>query len=158
MIENLAVTLVQLSPIRVAYLRHVGPYQECGRIFAKLMTWAGPKGLIRPGRRIIGASWDDPSIVPASQLRYDCCIEVDDSFKSIDSVLIQTLAGGEYAQYRHIGPYSGLSAAFSRIFREWMPLAGRQPRGGACLEIYSGQDCRTTPPEELITDLLVPLR
>lgn len=158
MIDHLEVTTIQISPIRVAYLRHIGPYQECGTVFKKLMAWAGPKGLIRPGRRVIGASWDDPAAVPAAQLRYDCCIEVDDSFKPVDSVMVQALPGGEYAVYRHIGPYSGLSAAFGRIFREWMPQAGRQPRGCACLEIYSHQDCRITPPEELITDLFVPLR
>ena len=34
---------------RVAFLRHVGPYTECGPTFQKLGMWAGPRGLFGPG-------------------------------------------------------------------------------------------------------------
>ncbi|HOD67056.1 MAG TPA: GyrI-like domain-containing protein [candidate division Zixibacteria bacterium] len=148
----------RLNPIRVAYMRHIGPYHEVGPTFTRLCQWAGERGLSRSGLRLIGASWDNPAVVPAALLRYDACIEVEEDFHPVDEIPVQTFPGGEYAVYRHVGPYSGLAEAFRRLLYEWLPSSGRHSRGGACLEIYAPQDHAVTPPAELITDLLIPVR
>ena len=47
------VEIKRFPPQRVAFMRHVGPYSEVGRVWGKLMAWAGPRGLIGPD----GSPW-----------------------------------------------------------------------------------------------------
>ena len=66
---------------RVAFLRHVGPYQAVGPTFQRLAGWAGSRGLFGPGTLMLGICHDDPDVTPADKIRYDCCITVDDRFQ-----------------------------------------------------------------------------
>ena len=42
------VRIEKLEPIRVAYMRHTGPYQECGKVWQKLETWMKEKNYFYP--------------------------------------------------------------------------------------------------------------
>jgi len=48
------VVVKDIPELQVAYVRHIGPYKGdselFGKLFEKLMTWAGPRDLIRPPR------------------------------------------------------------------------------------------------------------
>ena len=78
------------KPLRVACVRHVGPYQECGKAWQTLMAEAGKLDLIRPGVLHIGVGHDSPDVTPASELRYDACITVDDSFQPSGAIGVQS--------------------------------------------------------------------
>src|SRR5262249_53835150 len=43
-----------LPPRRVAFVRHVGPYNEVGPTFGRFMAWAGPRGLLGPATQVLG--------------------------------------------------------------------------------------------------------
>jgi AraC family transcriptional regulator len=144
------------KPMRVVYVRHVGPYQECGKAWQTLMAGAGKLGLIRPGVLHIGVGHDSPDVTPANELRYDACLTVDDQFQATAELSVQELAGGEYAVVTHRGSYAGLPDAYRWIFRDWLPTSGRAVRHVPLFEIYLN-DPNSTPEADLVTEIHVPL-
>jgi AraC family transcriptional regulator len=150
------VKIENLKPVRVAYMRNLGPYSTCGQTWEKFNRWMREKKIPWRGKLIIGASWDDPRKTSPEKIRYDCCLEVDHDFQPDDQVSVMEIKGGEYAVYRLIGSYDEIAPAFQRLSMEWFPQSGRKSSGDPCLEIYRS-DHDTTPPDELITDICVPL-
>jgi len=74
--DPLQVEVKEIPPMRVIFLRHVGPYSEVGATWARLMSWAGPRGLLGPGMKTIGIVQDDPAVTAADKIRYDACVVV----------------------------------------------------------------------------------
>ncbi len=146
----------QLSPLRVAFLRHVGPYDEVGKTWEGLCDWAGEHCLFGPDVQLFGASYDDPEITPADKLRYDACLTVSDSVTGEGEIGVQTIGGGEYAVALHEGPYSSLTETYAEIFGRWLPGTGREPGPAPCLEFYLN-DPDSTVPEDLFTEVWVPI-
>jgi AraC family transcriptional regulator len=147
-----------MDPTRVAFVRHFGPYEEVAGTWQQLCAWAGPKGLLGPDSRMFGVCHDDPDITPAGEIRYDACIEVRDGVGPDGGVGVQTVAGGAYAVATHRGPYTGLADTYRALMGRWMPAHGHVPATDRpCLEFYRN-DPNTTPPEELVTDVWVPVR
>ena len=66
-----------LPPMRVVFRRHVGPYNEVGATWGRLMAWAGMRGLLGPGMKMIGIVHDDPDVTPADKVRYDAALAVN---------------------------------------------------------------------------------
>ncbi len=151
------VTVVTLAPVHVVFIRHIGPYMECGKAWEALSRWAGAHGLFAHAPRAFGLSYDDPTSVPAEKLRYDACMTAPVGFAVDGQVEAQDILGGEYARHRMVGPFSGLGPSFARMLHEWMPGSGWTLRAGAFAEEYVS-DPRSTPEAELITDLYIPVR
>ncbi|MBI9080198.1 MAG: AraC family transcriptional regulator [Pseudodesulfovibrio sp.] len=61
---TLEVRVEELKPMKVAFVRHIGPYMECKTAWDTLCTWAEPKGLFRANTKFIGISHDDPTVTP----------------------------------------------------------------------------------------------
>ncbi len=155
--ETLDVEIRKIPAKRVAYVRHVGPYQECGKAWETLCSWMGSQGLMRPGMEMMGLSYDDPDITDPERLRYDACASVDVDFEPEGSVGKKTVRGGDHAIYRHRGPYEKLSESYRRLYGEWLPQSGREAADAPCVEVYYN-DPDSTPPDELETDILLPLQ
>jgi AraC family transcriptional regulator len=145
-----------LPPRRVAFLRHVGPYQAVGPTFGRLAGWAGPRGLFGPGTLMLGICHDDPDVTPADKIRYDCCITVDDRFQPEGEVGVQTVAGGEYAVLTHRGPYERLNESYRWLYGTWLPTSGREPGHAPPFEVYRNSPGDVAP-EDLLTEICVPL-
>lgn len=154
--ETLEARIEEREPVRVAFARHVGPYAEVGGAWQRLMMWAGPRGLCGPSMRTFGMCHDDPEVTPPERLRYDACIVVGADFQGDGDVGAQNIAGGDYAIARHAGPYTSLSETYAALMGRWIPEQGRTMANGPCLEVYLN-DPRSTPPEQLLTDVCVPL-
>lgn len=151
------VQVKQLKPMRVAYIRHLGPYEECGKVWDKLFDWAADKGIYPKSTFWIGASYDDPENTPPEKLRYDACVIVSNEIGADDTVQIQELPGGRFASTVHKGAYRNMGQTFRTMFQEGLPKAGLNWRKGPCLEFYTGEyDDR--PEEDLITELYVPVK
>ena len=150
------VAVRRLQPLRVAYVRHIGPYDQVGAAWSKLMMWAGPKRLLGPNMVRLGIPHDDPEITPPERLRYDAALAVPDSATGSGEVAIQEVAGGEYAVAIHRGPYDRMGQTYAALCGQWLPASGREARDAPPLEIYRiafGQ----APPEEFVTEICVPL-
>lgn len=150
------VEIRRIEEMRVAYLRHVGPYQECGSAWERLMLWAGPKGLMGAGTMCIGLCHDDPEITPPHQIRYDACITVDPGFTTEGEVLVKVIDGGDHAVTTHFGPYTDFGETYSKLMGQWAPRHGRRLRQAPCLEVYLNSP-EETEPEDLLTDIYLPL-
>jgi AraC family transcriptional regulator len=150
------VRIESVPMMRVAFVRHTGPYNQCGQAWQRLFAWAGPRGLCGPHMKTLGIGHDDPRVTPAEKLRYDACLVVDGHVQPEGEVGVQEIGGGEHALTTLRGPYERLGETYARLCGEWLPASGREPRAAPPFEVYrnSPQD---TPPEELLTDIYLPL-
>ncbi len=150
------VSLREVQPMSAIFVRHTGHYSECGQAWDRLLTWAGARGLLGPGVRFIGICHDDPEVTPPERLRYDACVTVGDIAGVEDDVGRQVIGGGLYAMATHVGPYDRLGEIYARLCGEWVPRSGYELRSAPCLEEYLNSP-ESTAPEDLITDIYIPL-
>ncbi len=151
------VRLETRTPLRVAFMRHVGPYADVGGSWMQFMTWAGMRGLLNAAPTLLGVVHDDPEVTPPDKVRYDACIPVDDRFVAEGDIGVQTIEGGEYAVATHRGPYRKLGETYARLCGEWLPASGRELRACPSFEVYRNSPMSAAP-EELLTDIYLPLQ
>lgn len=154
--QAMNVQIKRIEPMRVAFMRNIGPYSSCKHTWDKFMTWVGPKGLITPQTVFLGICHDDPEVTPPEKIRYDACMTVDEDFSPQGDVGVQVIPGGDYAVMTHIGPYDNLGDTFAAICGQWGPQSGREFRSSPCFEIYFNSP-DDTKPQDLRTDVYVPL-
>ena len=154
--KAMKVEILEIQSIKVAFVRHVGPYDQCGRAWEKLCTWAGPNGYLRPGVKFIGLCYDDPDVTPPDKIRYDACLTVDESCKPDGEIGIQIIEGGLYAMATHEGSYNKLSETYAQLCGQWVPQNGYEIRSLPSFEVYLN-DPNSTPEAELLTDVHVPI-
>lgn len=149
-------TIQTLAPLRVACIRKIGPYEECGPVWEKLTGLLGPDGHLGPGTQMIGIGYDDPDTTPATEIRYDAAVTVTDDFEAFDKITIREIAGGRYAVTTHEGPYEQLKHTYRELFGTWVPQSGHELANAPCFEIYLN-DPTATDPTDLLTDIYLPL-
>jgi AraC family transcriptional regulator len=155
--KNMEVKIEHKEPIRVAFMRHVGPYGEVGATWNKLLPSLGKEGLLGGDSLFIGICHDDPEVTPQDRIRYDACVSVDETFVPEGEIGVQVIPGGEYAITTHFGPYQKLGETYTKLLGQWLPRSGRELRSAPCFEVYLN-DPQSTEPEDLITDIYAPLQ
>lgn len=149
------VAIRPFAGVRVAAMRHVGDYQEIGSVFDRLMAWASARGL--GGARSFGVYHDDPTAVPAAQLRSDACIEVGPDVVGDGDVTIGEIPACRAAVLVFKGPYAELERPYRWLYGEWLPASGEEPADQPCFEEYLN-DPRGVAPSEWLTAVHLPLR
>lgn len=153
---DMNVNIDTIPDIRVAFVRHIGPYNECAPAWKTLCDWAGMLGLLNENTKFIGVSYDDPQVTPPEKIRYDACITIDESVQGDGEIGTQTIAGGEYGILIHNGPYENLEKTYAEFMGVWLPQSGRHFGDNPSYEVYLN-DPDITPPEELLTEIHIPL-
>ena len=151
-----------LPEMNVAYVRHIGPYQGDGKLFEgminRLMTWAGPRGLIRfPETQMLAVYHDDPNITDADKLRTSICITVPSDTKVDGDVGKMNLPAGQYAVARVEIAENEFQGAYDALYGGWLPESGYQPDDRPCYEIYQN-DPKQHPEGKHITDICIPVK
>ncbi|MCL4522916.1 MAG: AraC family transcriptional regulator [Acidobacteria bacterium] len=141
---------------RVAFARHVGPYHKAGDAWDRLMTWAGPRGLLGAQFMLLGIVHDDPETTPPDKWRYDAAIGVGENVQGERDIGIQEIPEGRYAVALHHGEYSTLGQSYARLCSEWLPQSGQELAAAPALEIYLNSP-KTTKPEDLLTEIWLPI-
>jgi predicted dithiol-disulfide oxidoreductase (DUF899 family)/DNA gyrase inhibitor GyrI len=154
---SLKVQIKKIEPIRVAFVRHIGPYMECGAAWGKLMPALTKRGVTPGDSMVLGIGHDNPEITPAAELRYDACVSVGEDFQPDGEISVQTIPGGEYAVATYVGPYDNLSDVYRAFLGRCLPESGREIGTGFCFEVYVN-DAAKTAPADLITEIYAPLR
>lgn len=149
------VRIETLAAIRVARIRHVGPYEDIGPCFERLLGWAADSG--SGIGRVLSLSHDNPETTSAEELRSDACVEVPDAVAPKDGIVLEFVGGGRYAIHTYRGPYQGLRKAYRRLFEAWLPGSGEAVDDRPCMEIYRNSPL-DTPAVQLVTDICLPLR
>ncbi|MEO6662738.1 MAG: GyrI-like domain-containing protein [Rubrivivax sp.] len=136
----LDVRLETLPPADIAYLRHLGPYGEPIGVFwtRVVVPWMKANGLEHSRR--YGISHDDPSIVAASQCRYDACVEVPADLLLTQGAQCTTLPGGRYAVLDFSGSPETIGDAWTALLRDWLPASGLRMDNRPCFELYPPED------------------
>lgn len=143
---------------KVLFVRRTGKYDKAAsEAWSTLTKFAYSRKLITKNTLGIGIPHDDPDITPEEKIRYDACITIDKDVKPEGDIGIQTLAGGRYAVFLHKGPYEKLKDTYRAIFSHWLPSSGEKLRDALCLEVYFNRDPRRTKPENLRTEIYIPL-
>lgn len=150
------VRLEDFGAKRVAFLRHVGPYNQVGPAWQQLMAWAGRRGLVGPTPILLGVVYDTPDVTAEAKLRYDAAIVVEDNVSPEGEIGIQEIARCQYAVIPHQGPYSNIQETYDRLCGDWLPVSGREPASFPAFERYLNTPYDTAP-ENLRTDIYLPL-
>jgi AraC family transcriptional regulator len=147
----------ELPELHVAYVRHVGRYNEIGKAFRRLMRWAGPRRLLKEETRILAIYYDNPDVTPVDRLRADACITVPEGTKVKRDIGTMTVAGGLFAvAYAEIDP-SQYGEAWDRLMTDWLPESGYQPDARLCYELYLN-DPGNDPEGKHIVEICEPIR
>lgn len=151
------VEITEMPELRVASLRHVGPYNQISKVFERLGDIAGQAGLFtRPGAAMVALYHDDPHSVAADQLRSDAGITVAADAPLPHGLADQRLPAGRYAKAVHTGPYEQLPDLWMRFLGEWLPASGQRLGDGPSFELYRNTPMQV-PKEQLVTELYAPL-
>ncbi len=128
----------KIKPMRVAYLRHVGPYEDTKQTWFDLMARLSADKQIRKRSVFIGMGHDNPSVTPAAELRYDACITVDEEYEPKKPVELQTIVGGDYAVAKNC-PVGKIKDAFQYLYRQM--ARAEFPGVAAGAELYGVCGC-----------------
>jgi AraC family transcriptional regulator len=133
------VKLVELPAVRIAYLRHIGPYGESvGRFWGTFHQTRIAHGL---SGNMYGIGLDDPAIAPPDKCRYDAAVEIDATTQVKPPFSTTQLPGGRYAIMEYDGDARNIGAAWATLFGQWLPSSGMQCDERPTFEWYRANDC-----------------
>lgn len=150
------VTVETLPELRVATVHHVGPYNRIAEAFARLGAIAGPAGLFARAKMMLAIYYDDPETTPSEHLQSDAGLALDGDVALPSGLAEKRLPAGRYAKTTHLGPYTKLGDTWARFMGEWLPKSGHRVGSGSSFEVYRN-DPTTAAPEDLVTDLYLPI-
>ncbi|ACL05887.1 transcriptional regulator, AraC family [Desulfatibacillum aliphaticivorans] len=155
--DAMDIRIEEFPPLDVVFIRHTGPYEECGIAWEKLCSHPDVAKELGPETQAIGICYDDPDITEADKIRMDVCVTAPPSLSPPEGMEKQTIKGGEYAVLTHHGPYEGLHDCYRWLFGEWLPSSGREANYAPSLEVYVNSP-EEVAPQDLITEIRVPLK
>lgn len=120
----------------LVYCRHTGAYDQISKAFDKLMTWAGPRGLLNfPQTHTVTVYHDDPKVTDPEKIRQSACITVEEDVETEGEFGKMHLPGGKYAVGNFDIHVSEFSDAWGAICN-WLSESGYQPSEGYPYEYY----------------------
>ena len=147
------VQIVTQPDLRIAGIRHIGPYQEIGREFGRLGGLL--KGPPPAGSQMIALYHDDPAVTAPDKLRSDAALTLPGTAHAPPGLIEQHVPAGRYAKAIHKGGYEGLPATWDALKNEWLPKSGHK-MGHPSYEIYLNNPMATDKPE-LLTEIYLRL-
>ena len=149
----------KLKKIKLICAREKGSYAEAApKAWQSVMQFAYSNRLMNKQVRLFGISHDDPSVTEPEHIRYDACLDIEVDIANQKNLISQNIEAGQYAVYLHKGSYDGFVDAYAYLFNQWLPNSGYILRDTqSCFEIYLNRDPRRTKPENLRTEIYLPL-
>ncbi len=148
-----------LKPINLIGARARGQYQQAAsEAWGKIMKFAYSNRLMKKEVRLFGLSHDDPSVTEPEHIRYDACLDLEVDIHDQPDLMKQSISSGNYAVFLHKGSYEGLAELYAYAFNRWLPESQYKLRDSqCCFEVYLNRDPRRTKPENLKTEVYIPL-
>ncbi len=148
-----------LEEIKLISARATGAYADsAAQAWGQMMKFAYSNKLMKPHIKMIGISHDDPNVTQAGQIRYDACVDIDADISEHPELTRQTIQAGRFAVFLHRGPHNDLSQSYDWIFSQWLPESDHELRDVPCFEMYLNRDPRRTKPENLKTEIYIPIQ
>ena len=150
-----------LKEISLIGAREHGSYHDAApKAWGRIMKFAYSNRLMNKEVRLFGLSHDDPSVTNPEHIRYDACLDLKANIEKEQEqdLMSQKISAGRYLVILHKGSYDGLADVYSYAFNQWLPDSQYDLRDGqTCFEIYLNRDPRRTKPENLRTEVYIPL-
>ncbi|WP_428739292.1 AraC family transcriptional regulator [Sulfurimonas sp.] len=153
-----------MSPIEVYSVRHVGDYMKVGDAYEKIMGFLYTQK-IKFKKNVMGkeaftymVSYDDPNVTDKDKLRSDICVSATDELELPEGIKRQQIEGGKYAVFLHKGEYTKLKDTYDAIFNGWVKTNDIQLRDVPAFEKYLNRDPRRTKPQNLKTEIYIPIK
>lgn len=157
--QDMDIRIERRAPARIAYVRHVGPYEDVDTAWKQLMKWGWSKMMFGKAETF-GLCYDDPDVTPAKRVRYDACMVVDHKTKPKGPVEIRDMEQGTYAVAVHEGGFDTIGDTYAELFAQISsdPTDGRRWTLGdpPSLEKYLS-DPRKVKPEDMRTEIWMPV-
>jgi AraC family transcriptional regulator len=145
------IQLITLPSIRVASLRHIGPYgANLGVFWREFHSKCAINGL---SGNMFGVGHDDPSVTSSEKCRYDACVEVAVNADVPTPFCVSTLPGGRYATLEYDGDATHIGGAWIALCDQWLPASGFRCGARPMFEWYRATD-RTDEQKKTFTCLL----
>lgn len=158
MTSNIEVTIKKTEPRTVAFVCMKGPYTQVGEAFGKLFGWIAEKGYA-PAGPPSGMYCNAPGLVPDEELVWEirCPIggEISPSAPDERGLGIRRVEEAEMAATMHKGPFLEVGNTYGPLV-SWIMENGYEIVGPP-EEIYFSEP-EKTPPEELLTEVMFPVR
>lgn len=156
MFELSSTNLRTVEDIHVAFIRHIGPYEEVSdALWVELSNWARRRRLPEPFI-LLGIGHDAPGITAADKLRFDAAIRVPAPIRATDRIGYQLMGARTFAVTTHVGPYSRLPEAYGEIFAR---LVGRRDCRVIGLPVIEAYHTTVIRPDHPLnhTDIYIPV-
>ncbi|MDF1795171.1 MAG: AraC family transcriptional regulator [Coxiellaceae bacterium] len=111
------VEIVEREPTQLAYLLHIGPYEEAVYAWEQIAQLVGLPTLVSDENQCYGIPYDHPSLTDPEKCHYAACISWQDRYAQIDELHSMTLAGGTYAKLVHHGDVANIEETYSQFTR-----------------------------------------
>ena len=155
------VEVKEMPERNVAYVRHIGPYagdaEVFRKIFEKLFSWAGPRGLITASSEVLSVYHDDLNVTDEEKLRVDACLTVPEGTAAEGDIGTMTVPGGQFAVAHFEIKEDEYADAWDAVMGGWLPESGYQPDDRLCFERYLNKP-EEHPEKKHIVDICVPVR
>jgi AraC family transcriptional regulator len=130
------VKVIERKPVKVTYLRHVGPYGQPLSVFWQQTVYPWMVANDQVGQPRYGVSLDDPTVTAADKCRYDAGVEVRGKITVPGNSQTTTIPGGQYAVTAFRGTVDQIGGVWDAMLREWLPGSGMQLDARPFLEYY----------------------
>ncbi len=151
--------ILEIEDIEVLYARATGAYSESvPQAWSQLTEFAYKNSVLEKVKTRYGIGHDNPNVTEDEKIRFDACFELDDaSIKPANEILAKTISGGKYAKFLHKGSYENLGQTHELI-SNWIIENGAELRDAPMFDKYLDLDPREIKPENLKTEIYVPLK
>lgn len=155
---------VNIEPLRrteVAYVRYTGRYQGLAAVFselfARLLSWAEPRGFVKTGTALFSLYHDDPSLTDDDHLRVSVCIPVSPDTPAEGDIGRMAIPAGACAVGRFELGVNDYPEAWYAVAGGWLPESGYEPDDRLPFERFIvGRQART--PGSEVVDIGMPVR
>ncbi|MGC4106711.1 MAG: GyrI-like domain-containing protein [Thermomicrobiales bacterium] len=146
------------APFTIMAAPHEGSYMTIAEAFDRVDGWLLAEQAATAVPERVGLYYDDPFAIVEADLRSmagrildGACPPPGDGIEPVE------VRGGRYAVLRYRGPYAGMHAAYRWLFGVWVVESGFAVADAPLVEVYRN-DPATTAPDDLLTDIRMPLR
>jgi effector-binding domain-containing protein len=152
------VSVVNVQTQMVLGMRRRGRYGEISEMIPKIFQVAQEKGIEIVGRPVFvcheQSAEESMKADREGNADVEVAVPVAGEAEGTDEVKFYELPGGQMAKIVHKGPYDALGPTYEKLYK-WLSEQGKGVTGPT-REIYVS-DPRSTPPEELITEIYAPI-
>lgn len=148
-----------VSQRRVAFIEIKGKYggDESHKAWDKIVDFAKAGKILGWNTEAFSIYYDDPEVAGVDNCLFDCCLTLRKSVAPSEWVNIKQIEGGKYLVFRYKGPYENLWDVYNLIFQKYIVLLNKyRVRDSPVLEKYIKYSVKTKP-ENLITEIYIPI-